>query len=101
MPLTEEPMLGVFGVDLYRTVIDNLSSFSALIGYTAKFGMAGGICVPIHAPRGHVGCINFIATAEHNLEPILSRWRSALSVAGVHFMRAHTQPALDGLHQFL
>ena len=43
MSVAEEPMLGVFGVDLYRTVIDNLSSFSALIGYTAKFGMARGI----------------------------------------------------------
>lgn len=72
-----------------------------ILDYAANFGLTGGICVPIHAPRGHVGCINFIATAEHDLEAVLAKWRSALIVAGVYFMRAHALPigqdALDGL----
>lgn len=72
-----------------------------ILNYSAKFGMTGGICVPMHAPRGHVGCIVFIASAKRDFESILTRWRSALIVVGVYYMRAHALPigqgALDGL----
>ncbi|PZQ22616.1 MAG: hypothetical protein DI569_07760 [Sphingopyxis macrogoltabida] len=72
-----------------------------ILNFAASFGMTGGICVPIHAPRGHIGCISFIGSAEHDLERILEEWRSTLIVAGVYFMRAHAQPfrqdALDGM----
>lgn len=72
-----------------------------ILNYSAKFGMTGGICVPMHAPRGHVGCINFIASAKRDFETIIDRWRSALVVAGVYYMRAHALPigqdALEGL----
>lgn len=72
-----------------------------IMSYAAGFGMTGGIAVPIHAPRGHIGCINFLASAERELERILDKWRSTLIVAGVCFMRVHAQPirqdALDGL----
>lgn len=72
-----------------------------VLNYAAKFGMSGGITVPIHAPRGNVGCINFLASADRDLERILESWRTTLIVAGIYFMRAHTKPfrqdALDGV----
>lgn len=72
-----------------------------VLDYAASFQMTGGLCVPIHAPRGHVGCINFLDLENRRLEPLLGRWRAALLVTGVCFMRAHVPPfrqdALDGL----
>jgi DNA-binding CsgD family transcriptional regulator len=72
-----------------------------LLADAASFQLTGGLCVPIHAPRGHIACINFLDVADQPLEPLLERWRAALLVAGVCFMRAHapafSQDALDGL----
>lgn len=72
-----------------------------ILNYAANFGMSGGITIPIHAPRGHIGCISFLTSANRDLEHILEEWRATLIVAGVYFMRAHAQPfdrdALDGL----
>lgn len=72
-----------------------------VLNFAASFRLTGGLCVPIHAPRGHVACINFIDVEDQVLEPLLERWRSTLLVAGVYFMRAHAPPfrqdALDGL----
>lgn len=67
--------------------------------YAARFGLVGGICVPIHAPRGHVGCINFFDQQETDLERVLARWRATLIVTAVYFMRLHAPPfSEDALH---
>lgn len=72
-----------------------------ILDFAESFRMVGGICVPIHAPRGHVGCINFIALEQLPLEALLKRWRTTLLVTGAYFMRVHAPPfrqdALDGL----
>lgn len=72
-----------------------------VLDFAASFRITGGLCVPIHAPRGHIGCLNFIDIEDQVLEPLLDRWRATLLVAGVYVMRAHARPfrqdALDGL----
>ena len=69
------------------------------IDYAAKFGLISGICVPIHAPRGHVGCINFFDQQGIDLEHVLARWRAALIVTAIYFMRLHAPPfSEDALH---
>ena len=62
------------------------------LAYARKFRLTGGLCIPIHAPRGHVGCINFIDQTGRDLEDLLDRWRVTLVVMGVFFMRIHSPP---------
>lgn len=56
------------------------------IDFVRSYGVLGGICVPIHAPRGRVGCLHFIDHKGVNLDACLEMHRSALIMAGVYLM---------------
>lgn len=54
--------------------------------FVKAYGVLGGICVPIHAPRGRVGCLHFIDRKGIDLEQCLVTHRSALMMAGTYLM---------------
>ncbi len=54
--------------------------------FVKAYGVLGGICVPIHAPRGRVGCLHFIDRKGADLEQCLATHRSALVLAGFYLM---------------
>jgi DNA-binding CsgD family transcriptional regulator len=64
--------------------------------FVRTYGVLGGICVPIHAPRGRVGCLHFIDRKGIDLERCLATHRSALVIAATYLMNlclARSSPA--------
>ncbi|WP_145987119.1 MULTISPECIES: LuxR C-terminal-related transcriptional regulator [Bradyrhizobium] len=58
------------------------------IEFVKTYGILGGLCVPIHAPRGRVGCLHFLDRKGIDLEHCLETHRSALVVAGIYLMNS-------------
>lgn len=66
------------------------------LDFVRTYGVLGGICVPIHAPRGRVGCLHFIDRRGIDLEQCLATHRSALIIAATYLMNrcvARSTPA--------
>lgn len=51
------------------------------------YGVRGGLCVPIHASRGRIGCLLFVDRNGIDLERCLEAYRSALMLAGIYLMK--------------
>ncbi|ETR79033.1 hypothetical protein X566_08905 [Afipia sp. P52-10] len=70
------------------------------IEFVRGYGVLGGICVPIHAPRGRVGCLHFIDHKGVDLDQCLEAHRSALIMAGIYLMNlCLNRPASQGAAQ--
>lgn len=54
--------------------------------FVRNFGVVGGVCVPLHAPGGRVGCLHFIDRKGIDLERCIETHRSALIMAGIYLM---------------
>jgi DNA-binding CsgD family transcriptional regulator len=54
--------------------------------FIKTYGVRGGLCVPVHAPRGRIGCLHFIDRNDVDLERCLETHRSALMLAGIFLM---------------
>lgn len=54
--------------------------------FVKTYGVRGGLCVPIHAPCGRIGCLLFIDRHGVDLEQCLETHRAALILAGIYLM---------------
>lgn len=54
--------------------------------FVKTYGVRGGLCVPIHAPCGRIGCVLFIDRHGVDLEHCLVMHRAALILAGIYLM---------------
>lgn len=63
------------------------SSARRLMEFVESYGVTGGVCIPIHAPRGRVGCVNFLDRDDQDLERILAANWLTLPTLGVQMMR--------------
>lgn len=54
--------------------------------FVKAYGVRGGLCVPIHAPCGRIGCLLFIDRNGVDLDQCLETHRAALILAGIYLM---------------
>ncbi len=64
--------------------MDTVSKWS--MKFVESYGVLGGLCIPIHAPRSRVGCLHFIDRKGIDLDRCLEANRSALMLAGPYLM---------------
>jgi len=66
--------------------------------FVRTYGVLGGICVPVHAPRGRVGCLHFIDRMGIDLDRSLATHGSALIIAATYLMNlclAQSKPTVS------
>jgi len=53
----------------------------------ASLGIAGGICVPTHMPKGRIGSVNWLGyDADHDFAQTLETYGQDLALIGLYFM---------------
>jgi DNA-binding CsgD family transcriptional regulator len=91
-----EYMPFVWGVDGRGPATMAAETAQKNIEFARRYGVLGGVCVPVHAPRGRVGCLHFIDHKGIDLTGCLETHRSALIMAGVYLMNlCLDRPASD------
>ncbi|MFB9263531.1 autoinducer binding domain-containing protein [Bradyrhizobium erythrophlei] len=60
-----------------------------ILRFAEKYGMSGGICVPVHMPRGRIGSLGFLDFEHADLDRILAEYRMELTTVGLYIMDAY------------
>jgi DNA-binding CsgD family transcriptional regulator len=66
-----------------------------ILRFAQEHGMTGGLCVPVHLPRGRIGTLNFVDFDGVDLDRLLALHSTALAIAGLRLMDAYVRTLGD------